>query len=167
MFKTQNETIGAGAPVWDSFATSGRPGPPNSGPRLDINVVFTTPQGSRTALQAAENLAEGLESRIFFVVPQVVPRSFSLTSPPIPVPFIEERCTAMAEECEGNAEIRIQVYLCTDLHDCVLHALKPRSLVVIGGRKRWWPTAEQRLARLLQDCGHHVIFVPAGDRDQR
>ena len=41
----------------------------------------------------------------------------------------------------------------------------PPGFVVIGGvARRWWPTAEQRLARTLAQLGCHVTFVhvPAG-----
>jgi len=37
--------------------------------------------------------------------------------------------------------------------------LKPHSLIIVGGRKRWWPTSEQRLAQALKKDGHHVIFA--------
>jgi hypothetical protein len=37
--------------------------------------------------------------------------------------------------------------------------LSPRSLVIVGGRKRRWPTAEERLARQLRRNGHEVIFT--------
>jgi len=35
--------------------------------------------------------------------------------------------------------------------------LKPDSLIVIAGNRRWWPTRETRLARRLQRA-HQVIF---------
>jgi len=37
--------------------------------------------------------------------------------------------------------------------------LSQRSLVVVGGHKRWWPTPEKRLARKLRRAGHEVIFT--------
>jgi hypothetical protein len=38
--------------------------------------------------------------------------------------------------------------------------LPRRSLVVIGGRPRWWPTPVSRLRRLLEAQGHSVLFIP-------
>jgi hypothetical protein len=32
------------------------------------------------------------------------------------------------------------------------------SIVVIGGRERWWPTRENKLARQLRREGHEVVF---------
>jgi hypothetical protein len=36
--------------------------------------------------------------------------------------------------------------------------LEPHSLIVLGARKRWWPTQEKRLARKLRRAGHEVIL---------
>ena len=51
------------------------------------------------------------------------------------------------------------IYLCRDRVETLTAVLSPHSLVVIGGRKRWWPTAEKRLARKLRRAGHEVIFT--------
>ncbi len=128
-------------------------------PHLEVHVIFTTPEATRAALKATEKLVQGLNARIHLLVPQVVPLNFSLTSPPISIPFIERRSMAMALECRGDAEIRVQVLLCGDRQQCIERVLKPRSLAVIGGKKRWWPTPEQKLAKALQSSGHRVIRV--------
>ena len=39
--------------------------------------------------------------------------------------------------------------------------LKPDSVVFIGGRTRWWPTWEKKLAEFLKARGHVVLFVDA------
>jgi len=36
--------------------------------------------------------------------------------------------------------------------------LKVGSIVILGGRKRWWPTKEERLARQLRRAGYEVLF---------
>jgi hypothetical protein len=41
----------------------------------------------------------------------------------------------------------------------LLATLSPNSLVVIGGRKKWWPTTEKLMARRLRHAGHKVIFI--------
>jgi hypothetical protein len=60
---------------------------------------------------------------------------------------------------EPEIETNIQVCLCRDQWQTIRATLKPDSLVVIGGQKRWWPTEEQRLATRLQREGHHVLLV--------
>ncbi len=34
-----------------------------------------------------------------------------------------------------------------------------QSLIVVGGRQRWWPTCAQAMARDLQKDRHQVIFA--------
>jgi hypothetical protein len=58
----------------------------------------------------------------------------------------------------------LHLYLCRDRVWALSQVLKPNSLVVIGGRKRWWPTAEARMARALQDKGYRVVFVDSRAR---
>jgi hypothetical protein len=69
----------------------------------------------------------------------------------------ERRFRVIAEE--SPVETTVQIYLCRDRVDTLKAALSTRSLVVIGGRRRWWPTAEKRLARSLRSEGHEVIFT--------
>ena len=56
----------------------------------------------------------------------------------------------------------MQVYLCRDRNQTIRQALIPNSIVVIGSRKRWWPTREQWLASLLRRDGHQVIVLDTG-----
>jgi hypothetical protein len=51
--------------------------------------------------------------------------------------------------------------LCRDRVETLRKVLKPHSLVVIGGRRSWWPTPENRLARQLRRSGHEVVFAEA------
>lgn len=130
--------------------------------QFEINVIFTTPKGTMAALKAAQELAHSLDAQTLLLVPQVVPRQFPISSPPVSIAFTQRRACAIAAECQKDGEIQVQVYLCGDRRKCLLQALKPQSLVVIGGRKRWWPAPEQKLAQALRDEGHKVIFVNGG-----
>ena len=109
------------------------------GPALEVTVIFTSAQATMTALKTAQGLARNLNARISLLVPQVVPPQFSPTSPPVSIPFTESRCYALAIACRQDIEIQVHVYLCGDKRQCLLKVLKPESLVVMGGRKRWWP----------------------------
>ena len=96
-------------------------------------------------------------ARITIVVPQVVPYPLPLTSPPVLLDFNERRFHVIASE--SPVETRVRLYLCRDRGRRSGNVLAPRSLVVVGGRKRWWPTREKRLARWLRRAGHEVIFT--------
>ena len=124
---------------------------------LEVNVIFTTIPGTLAALRLAGQYARDLRGRISILATQIVPYPLPLERPPV-APEFTTRCyrTLAADQ---RIETRVQVYLCRDSQQALLQALKPNSLVVIGGRKRWWPTREQALARILRSHGHQVIFV--------
>jgi len=123
--------------------------------KLDIQVVFTSVDTTLAALKEAGNLAGSLGARITLIVPQIVPYPLPLTSPPVLVDFNERRLRVIASNC--SVETRVSIYLCRDPLETLQSVLKPHSLVVLGSRKRWWPTAEKRLAKKLRRFGHQVV----------
>ncbi len=125
--------------------------------KLSIAVVFTTVESTLTALKKAGTLANRLGARITLVVPQVVPRPLPLETPPVLLDWSERRFRVIAEQ--SPVETMVHIYLCRDRLETLLKAFSPRSVVVIGGRKRWWPTSESRLARKLRNAGHEVILA--------
>jgi hypothetical protein len=134
--------------------------PPESGEsprRLHVAVVFTSAGATIAALKQAGALADRLSARVALLVPQMVPYPLPLESPPVLLDFSERRFAEIAKE--SPVETVVQIYLCRDRQDTLLAVLSPRSLVVIGGRKRWWPTQEKHLARILRRAGHEVIFT--------
>ena len=124
-----------------------------------MNVIYTHLPGTAKTLNAASGLARGLGARVTVHVAQVIPYPLALKSPPVSVQFAEEQLLALAGE--QPVETNIQMYLCRDLTDTIRRVLKPDSVVVIGSRKSWWPTPEQRLAATLRRDGHHVILTHA------
>ena len=102
-------------------------------------------------------MASSLSARVTLLVPQVVPYPLPLETPPVLVDFSERRFRLIA--CQSPVETRVRIFLCRDRFEILNSVLSPRSLVVVGGRRRWWPTAERRLARKLRGAGHEVIFT--------
>jgi len=125
--------------------------------RLDIMLLFTSTELTVIALRRASELAGQLNGRITVVVPQVVPYPLPLASPPVLVEFNERRFRAIAQE--SRVETAVQVYLCRDPYVTLPSVLAPCSLVVIGCRRRWWPTAEKRLIGKLRRAGHEVVVA--------
>jgi hypothetical protein len=130
-------------------------GPKDHG--LNVVVVCSSMQETRAALRKAGTLASELGAQITLVVPQTVPYPLPLTSPPVLLDFAERRLRDLASE--SPVAVVIRIYLCRDRYEALDMVLKPRSLVVLGGRKRWWPTAEKALARRLRRQGHEVILT--------
>jgi hypothetical protein len=132
----------------------------NPGNEIEINVIFTDHQGTLSALRTAGALAHQLQAHISLLVPRVVPYAFPLARPPVSIQFTECRLLDLARQgARDPMVISVQLYLCRDRRLCLLEALNPQSLVVVGGRERWWPTKETKLARMLQFAGHQVIFA--------
>lgn len=139
---------------------TGRPEQPPAGEaesRLNIAVVFTSVESTLVALKKAGALASRLSARITLLVPQVVPHPLPLTSPPVLLDFNERRFRIIAGQ--SPVETTVRLYLCRDRWETLARALRPGSVVVVGGRKRWWPTKEKRLALRLRRAGHEVILT--------
>jgi hypothetical protein len=124
-----------------------------------VNVVYTRLPSGPEALRVASDLALGLGARIAVHLAREIPYPLALKSPPVPVAFTEEKLLRLAST--QAIDTTIQVYLCRDLTATIRHALKPESVVVIGGPKHWWRTRERSLARALRRDGHHVILIYA------
>ena len=124
--------------------------------QLNIAVIFTSVESTLAALKEAGNLANSLGARITLVVPQVVPFPAPLETPPVLVEFNENRFRVMASE--SPVETSVQICLCRDRFETLVSVLKPGSIVVLGGRHRWWPTKDERLARQLRRAGYEVLF---------
>ena len=124
---------------------------------LEVLVVFTDATGTLAALQMADGLAQKLGAHIRLLLPYEVPYALPLTRPPVPVEFLEGQVRNLASKI--HLDVAAHIYLCRDKRRALGLLLRPNSLTVVGGRKRWWPTSAQTLARGLQKEGHHVIFA--------
>jgi hypothetical protein len=127
---------------------------------LRVQVVATSPAGTRAALRTAGRLATGLHARISLLFAQVVPRQLPVTCPPVDPGHTERRLLALVNEAALDAEeVVIQIYHCRDRCECLRCVLRPGCLVVLGGRHWLWPTRERKLAARLRTMGHEVVFV--------
>ena len=152
--------IGARNNVPLAFERIAKPTPPAepSGPRLNIAVIFTSVGATLAALKQAAAMANRLSARITLLVPQIVPYPLPLTTPPVLVDWNERRFHVIADE--SPVETTVLLYLCRDRLETLSAVLTPRSLVIVGGRKRrWWPTPERRLTQQLRRAGHEVILT--------
>jgi hypothetical protein len=128
--------------------------------RLEVNVIFTDAQATGAALKTAGELARDLGACIRVRAAIAVPYALPLEKPPVSPEFIEKvLCSLIARLDLAAFEPSVFIYLCRNRVEALLQALKPNSVVVVCGRKHWWPTAERRLANALRAKGHRVLFV--------
>ena len=130
--------------------------------RLRVAVVFTTPEGTVAALRAAAGLSKHLSAGITLFVAEAVPIHFSLDRPHVPIDFLERRSWDLIREAGIiDEEVNVEIRLCRNRMQTLRSMLARNSLVVIGGRNRWWRRTERRLGDSLQRLGHHTILVDA------
>ena len=131
--------------------------PRADGQQLQVNVLYTTPEGTLGALEEASRLARNLGTRPRVLRFYAVPFSLPLEKPPVSIGYLEEQIHALGDR--SPIEIDARVILCRDPRASLREFLPQHSLVVVGGKKRWWATKEERLTESLRKDGHEVIFV--------
>jgi hypothetical protein len=124
---------------------------------LNISVLFTSADSTRSALVKAGTMAENLGARITVLLTQTVPFPRPLDDPPVSIVWNEHRLRQIA--IHSPVETAVRIYLCRDRLQTLKSVLQPGSIVVIGCRKRYWTTSEARLARKLRQIGHEVILM--------
>jgi hypothetical protein len=129
---------------------------------LEINVIFTNEQATAAALSAAGALALDLGVCLRVRAAIAVPYALPLDRPLVPVRFTEHFLSDLVGKMEHSApESTIHLYLCRNRLQTLARVLPANSVVVIGGREHWFPTAESRMAKALRSQGHRVVFIDA------
>jgi len=129
--------------------------------QLEVNVVFTDLYATTSAFKAATSLALGLDACIRVRAAIAVPFCLPLDRPQVSVPFTEKVLSELVSRAEPNdLDVTVHLYISRDRIGTLLEVLRPNSLVIIAGRKRFWPSPESRFAKRLQSQGHRVLFIP-------
>lgn len=130
---------------------------PHDGLNLHVLVLYTRPQSTLVALRYAAKLPHAEHLPVRLLIPQVVAYPLPLHQPPVDPDILAERYRTLAEQ--AGVDATVDIWYCRDPWDAVHQALATPHLVVIGGRRRWWPTQEERLAKRLRAQGHQVIYT--------
>jgi hypothetical protein len=144
-------------PFYRRAATVNLPVEAEPTPRLEVDVIYTTPQETLAAMALAAALARKLNAEINLLALQLVPYQLEITRPLVRVEYLEKRFRDLASK--APIDTRVHIVLCRDKLQALRGALKPHSLVVMGAGRRWWPTVEKKLARGLRQDGHHVFLT--------
>jgi hypothetical protein len=127
---------------------------------LNVTVIATTERGTTAALDEARRLAQDLNARITLLKIEVVPTRFPLDKSPVSLDATTRRqCSLALESSSIEQDVTIRSCLCRDRDFSLQRIFRRRALIVIGGRRHWWLSREEKLEKVLRSMGHHVIFV--------
>ena len=146
-----------GLPGLDVLASRGSWERLRPSPELAVYVPYTTSELTRAALTAVAAFTGNLGAHVLLVAVQIVPFPLPLNRPPVSLSFVEQKLRAAA--CEIELPVITQVVIARDREVAFDRAISPGSLVVLATKKRWWPTQQVKLARLLARAGHSVTLL--------
>jgi hypothetical protein len=124
---------------------------------LEVVVPYTTPALAAEALSTAVELARGFDAVVTLIAVHVLPYPAPLECQEGIRQKMEAQLAAIARTT--SATVRVKLVFARNRTDAYLGILPRRSLIVVGGRKRWWRTKEELFARKLAAAGHSVALV--------
>jgi hypothetical protein len=138
----------------------GEPALDFSAGRLKVMVVFTTVEGTLSALDSAARLAQNLLAEIRLVIVEEVYFRYPLDRSPVSPTFLHRLCLALIESANLDpGEVRVEIHYCRNRMKCLQVRLRERSLVVIGAKRTGWALPERRLHTALARQGHDAILI--------
>ena len=130
-----------------------------------VSVVYTTFEDTLEASRIAADLAQAMQVPLRVVHFRTVPRQVPVDQPDGLSPVETEAFVGRLRQ-EGITTARVRVYLCRDELRTIPYAFSPHSIVVIGGRRSWWPTRAERWRRTLEEAGHFVMFGDSSTHEE-
>jgi hypothetical protein len=132
---------------------------------LSVNVLATTHDGTRCALDVAKRLTGGLDAQVVLLLPRLASSAGGFD------PASQERSTLIDEHRALAADVGVHanalVCVCHRYDDVVHQMLGRSSLLIVGGKTRtWWPTREERLVSRLSAQGYPVVFAQVGTKHE-
>jgi len=128
-----------------------------SGAELELVIPFTVPAVTRAVLERAASLTNGLNARVLLLAVHAVPYATTFGCPSSTHAFLVEHLVELSEE--SRLPVNAQVVLARSRVEGLRDALPRGSTVLIGARRHFWRTAEERLARALAANGHKVALI--------
>jgi hypothetical protein len=122
-----------------------------------VYVLYTSIDETFAALRIAGAFAAALSVPLLLVHYRAVPYPLSVDTPAGISPIQSEEF--LERLCADRLDVQRRVYLCRDDRRAIGLVFSQPSLVVVGGRRRWWPTRAEGWRRALEAAGHYVVFV--------
>jgi hypothetical protein len=124
---------------------------------MEVVVLHTNVTETLQALKAAAHLAQGLSARIRLLVLEIVPYPLPLDHPNVSTPFTQRRFRTLA--ANASVETNVDIHLVRDPDKSIESLLEPHSVIVMGARRSWWPTAHRRVGKRLERLGHQIVYA--------
>ena len=130
-----------------------------------VYVLFTSIDETLAAVRMAGDFARALGVPVTVIHFRTVPYALPVDAPCGMSP-VETDAFITRLRAEG-ADIRVRVYLCRDEQQAIPFAFNRHSLIVIAGRRSWWPGHSEQWRRMLEAAGHFVVFVDASEHEEK
>jgi nucleotide-binding universal stress UspA family protein len=124
---------------------------------LQVFVPYASPELAQPALDAAAALAGSLGAQAVLVAVHVVSPLLPLDEPNVSREFLEKKLESVAEQSALPA--RVEIVFARERETGFRTVIPQGSLVLVPTRRRWWRTAEEKLARFLERAGHSVVLL--------
>ena len=124
---------------------------------IEVVVPFTEWAVTEAVMKRAAAFTANLNASLMLIAVHAVPYPMSFGCPALVHAHLVDQLIDLASQCP--LPVNPQVVLARSCEEGFRHALKPESTVLLGTRKRFWKTREERLALALVRDGHHVALV--------
>ena len=151
-----------------AVANRGTPVPEPHDPAIrtdTVHVVFTSIDDTLAAVRVAGDFAKALGVPVTLIHVRTVRYELPVDEPGGMSPVATDAFIGRLR-AEG-LDMRVRVYLCRDRRPAIRLAFKPHSLIVVAGRRGWWPTESERWRRMLEAAGHFVVFIDASEHKEK
>jgi K+-sensing histidine kinase KdpD len=124
---------------------------------LEIVVAYTDLEMTTKVVETAATLAAGLDAVLKLVAVYVAPYPTELRCPAGMEGHLTSRLTKIAERT--SLPVSVHLVVSRDRSEGLRSVLRPGSAILVGTRKHFWRTREEKLARDLTRQGHHVSLL--------
>jgi len=128
-----------------------------AGKEIEVVVLYTEPAVTAAVLSRVRSLTAGLNARVSLVAAHTLPYPLPFVCPEAAHAHLVEQLVELAGECP--IPVTPQVVMARDRDEGIRFLLKPASTVLVGTRRRLFPSHEERLARTLARDGHKVALI--------
>lgn len=128
-----------------------------AGRAMEIAVPYTEWSLARAVMDRVPALTAGLNATVRLIAVHVVPYPLTFRCPASVHAFLVEQLLDLASR--SPLSVDPQVVLARYQEEGFRRVLDRQSIVLIGARRRFWRTQEEKLARALAHEGHQVVLL--------